>query len=302
MENFVQIGVFLGLGLLFRRIKDFPREFAQALNFFALYVSLPALILLKVPHLNFSRDLLVAALVPWGMLVVSVAMVLIGARLWHWSRSCTAVLLLIVPLGNTSFMGVPMVQAFFGAEGIPFLIIYDQLGTLLIFAIYGSFVLALYGREGTVSLAMVVRRIISFPPTIALVVGLVLRPWPYPETLARALQEVALSIVPLVMTAVGFQLRLRLRPGILAPLGYGMTIKLVAAPVLALLVCRMFGQHGLASDISIFEAGMPPMVTAGALAVAAGLDAELSVALVGFGIFFSFGTLPLLYWLLQAFP
>lgn len=47
---------------------------------------------------------------------------------------------------------------------------------------------------------------------------------------------------------------------------------------------------------------MPPMVTAGALAVAAGLDAELSVALVGFGIFFSFATLPLLYWLLQAFP
>ncbi|HXV21508.1 MAG TPA: AEC family transporter [Desulfuromonadales bacterium] len=302
MENFVQIGVFLGLGLLFRRIKDFPREFAQALNFFALYVSLPALILLKVPQLSFSRELLVAAIVPWGMLLVSVVLVLLGARLWHWSRSCTAVLLLIVPLGNTSFMGVPMVQAFFGTAGIPFLIIYDQLGTLLIFASYGSFILALYGREGSMDLATVARRLFLFPPAIALVVGLALRPWTYPAELVHALQGVAASIVPLVMTAVGFQLRLRLRPGILAPLGYGMAIKLLVAPMAALLACRLLGLHGLASDVAVFEAGMPPMVTAGALAVAAGLDAELSVALVGFGIFFSFATLPLLYWLLQVFP
>lgn len=302
MENFVLIGVFLGLGLLFRRIKAFPRDFAQSLNFFALYISLPALVLLKVPQLNFSSELLVAALAPWGMLLLSVLLVLLGARIWHWSRSCTAVLLLIVPLGNTSFMGVPMVQAFFGAAGIPFLIIYDQIGTLLIFATYGSFILALYGREGSMDLAMVARRVLFFPPTIALVIGLALRQWDYPDQLVRALEDVSVSIVPLVMTAVGFQLRLRLRPGILAPLGYGMAIKLLAAPVVALLVCRLLGLSGLASDIAVFEAGMPPMVTAGALAVAAGLDAELSVALVGFGIFFSFVSLPLIYWLLQVFP
>lgn len=302
MENFILIGVFLGLGLAFRRIKAFPRDFAQALNFFALYVSLPALILLKVPQLKFSRELLVPALVPWGMLLVSVLLVLLGAKLWNWSRSCTAVLLLIVPLGNTSFMGVPMVQAFFGAAGFPYLIIYDQLGTLLIFAIYGSFVLAMFGREGSMDLVTVARRVVFFPPTIALVVGLALRSWSYPEALERILEDISASIVPLVMTAVGFQLQLRLRPGILAPLAYGMAIKLLAAPVLALLVCRLLGFHGLPSDISVFEAGMPPMVTAGALAVAAGLDAELAVALVGFGIFFSFATLPLLYWLLQIFP
>jgi hypothetical protein len=301
VENFVLIGVFLGLGLLFRRIREFPRDFAQSLNFFALYVSLPALILLKVPQLTFSRELLVAALVPWAMLLLSVVLVLLGARLWRWSRSVTAVLLLIVPLGNTSFMGVPMVRAFFGDAGIPFLIIYDQLGTLLIFATYGSFILALYGREGSMKLAMVARRALLFPPTIALVVGLALRPWVYPEPLVRGLEGIAITIVPLVMTAVGFQLRLRLRPGILAPLGCGMAIKLLAAPLVALLACRLLGLHGLASDVAVFEAGMPPMVTAGALAVAAGLDAELSVALVGFGIFFSFGTLPLLYWLLQVF-
>ena len=44
---------------------------------------------------------------------------------------------------------------------------------------------------------------------------------------------------------------------------------------------------------------MPPMVTAGALAVVAGMEAELAVALVGIGILCSLGSLPALYWLMR---
>jgi len=40
-------------------------------------------------------------------------------------------------------------------------------------------------------------------------------------------------------------------------------------------------------------------VTAAALAVVAGMDAELSAALIGVGIVLSFGTLPLIYGVLQ---
>jgi len=119
MSNFILIGIFVGLGLLFRRIEAFPKDSAQVLNMFALYVSLPALILLKVPELRLESDALVAAVVPWGMLLLSVMLVLLAARHFGWSRSKTGVLLLVVPVGNTSFMGVPMVNAFFGASGIP---------------------------------------------------------------------------------------------------------------------------------------------------------------------------------------
>jgi predicted permease len=43
---------------------------------------------------------------------------------------------------------------------------------------------------------------------------------------------------------------------------------------------------------------MPPMVTAAALAVVAGMESELAIALVGIGIIFSFATLPIIYFLL----
>ncbi len=302
MENFIVIGVFVLLGVLFQRLTVFPADSAQVLNMFALYISLPALILLKVPQLNFSGEMLVSGLVPWGMLGLSVVLVLLASRSFGWSRSTTGVLLLIVPLGNTSFMGVPMVQALFGEAGIPFLIIYDQLGTMTIFATYGSLILALYGREGSLNLPAVARRVLFFPPTVALVVGLATRPWPYPDRVVHALEDVATSLTPLVMTAIGLQLRLRLNRRVLAPLGFGLGAKLLVAPLVALLVCRLAGMHGLAVDVSILEAGMPPMVTAGALAVAAGMEAELAVALVGLGMVLAFATLPGLFGVMQLWP
>jgi hypothetical protein len=298
MSNFILIGIFVGLGLLFRRLEAFPKDSAQVLNMFALYVSLPALILLKIPQLELGSEALVAAVTPWGMLLLSVVLVLLAARYFGWSRSKTGSLLLIVPIGNTSFMGVPMVNAFFGSQGIPYLIVYDQIGTMLIFALYGSLILAMFGREGTLNVASIARRALTFPPTIAALVGIALRPWPYPEVIVTTLHGIAQSLTPLVMTAIGLQLRWRLHPGVIGPLSCGLLIKLLLAPLAALAILRLLGLHGLPVDITVFEAGMPPMVTAGALAVIAGMESELAVALVGIGIIVSFATLPLLYCLL----
>jgi predicted permease len=62
-----------------------------------------------------------------------------------------------------------------------------------------------------------------------------------------------------------------------------------------LIGCRLFGLNNLAADIAIFEAGMPPMVTAGALAIAAGMLPELAAALVSLGMALAFLSLPILY-------
>lgn len=297
MENFLLIAVFVLLGIMFRRVAAFPPETVQVLNMFALYVSLPAVILLKVPQITFSAAILVPILMAWGALLLSAALVLLAARLFEWPRSAVGVLLLVVPIGNTSFMGVPIITAFFGDAGLRHLVVYDQFGTMLIFASYGSLILALYGREGALNLRLVLQRVLLFPPSMALAAGLALLPWGYPLQVERLLQITAGTLTPLVMTAIGFQLRLRLQPTLRAPLCFGLGLKLVVAPLAALIICRLLGMGGLAVDVSILETGMPPMVTAGALAVVAGMDAELSAALVGLGMLLSFATLPLFYWL-----
>jgi len=298
MTNFIMIGFFVLLGVLFRRLKAFPDETAHVLNMFALYVSLPAVILLKIPELTLSAENVIAAIVPWCMLLLSVVLVIILSRIRKWTRETTGVLLLVVPIGNTSFMGVPMVRAFFGEAGIPHLILYDQLGTMLIFASYGAVVLSIYSGERS-NVPTIIKRALFFPPTTALLIGLALRNWSYPQVVVNTLQDLGGALTALVMTAIGFQMKLRLQRSTLEPLGSGLAIKLMIAPLVALAVCRLFGLDSLAADISIFEAGMPPMVTACALAAAAGIGVELAVAMAGLGILLAFASLPLLFLLIQ---
>ena len=294
MENFILTISFLLMGMGLRRLPKFPRETSQALNLFAIYLSLPALVLLKVPQLHFSSDILVPVVMPWAMLTISALIILVLGKLLRWEKESIGVLLLLIPLGNTSFFGIPMVRAFFGESGIPYAVLYDQLGSFLALATYGAVVLALYGSGTKPTAASVLTRVISFPPFIALGLALACRSLTFPAPLLALLNALAATLVPVVMVAVGFQLSLRLSPEVLKPLGAGLVIKLAVAPLIALLCCRLLGLDTLAAQVAVFEAGMPPMVSAGALAIMAGLSPRLTAALIGLGIGLSFLTLPLL--------
>lgn len=119
----------------------------------------------------------------------------------------------------------------------------------------------------------------------------------FPDSSAQVLNMFALyvSLPALVLLKIP---QLKLGADELAPLIFGLGLKLLVAPLLALLVCRLLGLSGLPVNVAIIEAGMPPMVVASALAVIAGMDGELAVALAGIGIVCSFVTLPLVFLLL----
>jgi predicted permease len=299
LENFLITITFLLIGMALKRLPDFPDETGNILNLFVIYISLPALVLLKIPELVFSKNLLVPAFMPWGMLLFSFVLIQILSRLLKWERATTGCLLLLIPLGNTSFLGIPMVKAFFGENAIPYALLYDQLGSFLALATYGSLILALYGTgKSRPTIESVVKKVISFPPFIALVLAFILKAFPYPSVAVSLLKILASTLVPLVMIAVGFQLTLRLSREVTSQLCIGLSIKLIAAPLAALLLCKIAGLEGEAVQVSIFEAGMPPMVSAGALAILANLSPPLTAALVGIGIILSFATLPMLYHML----
>ncbi|MCI5196896.1 MAG: AEC family transporter [Candidatus Electrothrix sp. AW5] len=299
MENFIVTITFLLIGMLIKRLPNFPDDTGTALNLFVIYISLPALVLLKIPELTFSRELLVPAIMPWIMLLLSSALVLLLSKTLRWDRPTTGCLLLIIPLGNTSFLGIPMVQAFFGEGAVPYALVYDQLGTFLGLATYGSLILALYGtEESKPSIQSTIKKIITFPPFIALILAFALKSFAYPATMITLLKTMSATLIPLVMVAVGFQLTLKLSKDVVSQLSIGLGIKLIIAPLAALFLCNIFGLQGEVVQVSVFEAGMPPMVSAGALAILANLSPALTAALVGIGILLSFATLPALYQLL----
>jgi len=298
MEQVLPFLILLAAGQVMRRIPGFPVDTDRSLNLYVIYVALPALVLLQVPKLVLSSELLAPLLMPWLVVLVSGSLVLMVCRVFGWSREITGALLLMVPLGNTSFLGIPMVEMFFGISEVKYAILYDQFGSFLALSTYGTFILALYGGGEKPSLGKILRKIVFFPPFIALVVALLLRPVSFSVWLVSMLEMTARSLVPVVLVAIGFQMRLRMPTSEFMPFAAGITIRLLITPLIFILACRVFGLTGAAIQVSLFETAMPSMVTAGALASIAGLEPRLTSALVGYGILVSFVTLPLIFHLI----
>jgi len=269
-----------------------PADAAATLNLVVLYVCLPAAVLLHAPHLRFERDLVGVVAVPWLILLASCALTLLVARLFRFERHAVVALLMLVALGNTSFLGFALVPALGGPEALRYAIAYDQFGSFLILSTFGLVLLGLNGSERPTA-ASILRRIVGFPPFIALMAGLFLMPPAYPAGVEHALRLLADSLLPLVALACGMQLRLQLPRADLGPIAYGITAKLVLMPALSLALCFAFGLDVAARDAVVYETAMPSMITAAALLSLAGIAPALANAMVGYGIVLSMLTLPL---------
>lgn len=298
-DAFALVLAMLALGLAFQHLRLFPDSAPEVLNKVVLYVCLPAAVLVYAPRLQLGRELLAVAAVPWLLLGATVLLVAGVTRWLALRRDQHAVLLLTVALGNTSFLGYPLVRALLGEDALPVAVVYDQFGAFLILSTFGLYVLARYGGDREPTARDIARRIASFPPFLALLAGLTVMPADPPAWIAGGLQRLADALLPLVVLAIGLGLRLRLPREELRPLAVGLLLKLALMPLLALGIARAFGLGGVVHDAVVLESAMPPMITAAALAISHRLAPGLASTMVGYGILLSLATLPAWAWLLR---
>ena len=290
MENFALIAIAITVGYVLQKLHIFPKETPNILNKFIIYIPLPAIILLQVPKLNFSFDILIPAVVAWIVMLLSALLVLGISKALHWSKEITGSLLLVAILTNSSIMGIPIINAYLGEDALSYVLIYDQLGTFLALAVYGAFITAYYSSNSNLSFKLIVIKIITFPSFLALLLALLFLGQTFPLIITNILSTFANTLIPVALVAVGLQLQFKLPKHDIKPLSIALVIKLIIAPIIAYITVILFGWDNLAGQVSIFEAGMAPMITAGAMASMAGLAPRLSVAIVGYGILISFLT------------
>ncbi|RZA04622.1 MAG: AEC family transporter, partial [Moraxellaceae bacterium] len=276
-------------GLLLQKNRRLPESFAISLNTYVIYVALLALVLYEILHLTLDARAFLPITFAWGMIVSSALFIWFFARWAGWSRSVTGALMLTVPLGNTGFVGIPLVEALLGKDAIPYAILYDQFGTFLALNTFGS-VVAAYYSGGAMSWKNLARTIVSFPPFIALILAFVTLPLHFSEWVSTVLQRISSTLVPVVMVAVGLQWRLRLEREIIAPLMLGLSATLFFTPLLAWVILHLLGINGLAAQVVVLEAAMPAMISAGVLAVNYQLAPRLASSLVGYSLLLSLAT------------
>ena len=299
MNNLLLLILCFIAGMLLRRFKRMPDNAPATLNNFIIYVSLPALTLLYIHELHISGDVLLVAAMAWLVFGLSAGFFWLVGRWMQLPRATVGALILVGGLGNTSFFGLPMVEAFYGKEGLTTAIIADQLGSFFALSVLGITVAGIYS-SGRPTAAEIVKRIVLFPPFISLLIALLLIPVEYADWVTVLLKRLGDTLAPLALLSVGMQLRLGHVAEHKRNLAIGLVFKLVLAPLaIYLLYVQLLGAHGQAIRVTLFEAAMPPMITAAIVASEHELNPPLANLMVAVGLLLSFVTLGG-WWLLLA--
>ncbi|HEY1075547.1 MAG TPA: AEC family transporter [Fontimonas sp.] len=293
MNAFVLLLVCLLLGMLVARYARPPLGLAQGLNWWVINVALPALVLDLIPRVEIEWQSWFLPVSQWLVFAGSFVLFRALGRHYGWSRARIGGLIIMGGLGNTSFLGYPLLEALRGREGLAVGVVADQLGCFLMLAVSGTIVSAMYagGQPRPRDIAM---RVMQFPPFVALLVGLVvglLGGWP--PIAEEILLRVGSTLVPLALFSVGLRFRFQTGSGQTLPLVLSLSWKLLVAPLMVFAMGWASGVGGLTLTIATLQAAMGPMVSAAILCDQHHLDSPLANSILGIGILLSLLSVPL---------
>lgn len=301
VENLILIFICLTAGILLKTAKILPPKTHLGLNAFIIYISLPAVALYHIPKIELSSQLLLPISVAWLCFGISFLLFRLLGKKLGWSNKLIGCITLTAGLGNTSFIGFPIIEAAYGPEAVPIGLILDQMGSFLVLSTLGIATAGYYSK-GKADIGSIARKVLLFPPFIAFVLAFLIQftGWDFPAEVQPVFLKLGATITPLAMVSVGLQLSIDIKSRHWPFLGMGLAYKLILFPLLLTLPLWIFvNEWTLIQKTSVLEAAMAPMITAAIVASAHGLKPKLSSMMLGIGIPVSFLSLWVWYLILE---
>ena len=275
--------------MLFRRSGALPADAFKGINAWIIYLALPAVSFKYLPHIHWSTQLLLPALMP--------VIVWSGAWVYTWlytsrqqlPKSTLAALKLSSGLSNTSFVGFPLVMAYFSDKELSIAVICDQV-TFLLLSTAGVFVAIQAEGKRELPLKKIVKKVFRFPPFLGCLGALTIPHFINITFLDPLFDKLALTVGPLALFSIGLQLRFDGWRQQLKHVSASLTYKLLLAPALVFIVALIFSLKGNATKVAIFEAAMPTLLTSGIVADEYNTDPKLVNLIIGISIVIAFAT------------
>lgn len=288
------------LGIIARSFKFLPADLHRRINKFIVFIPLPAITLSKIPHLQITHEVLFPIASAWIIFAVSIAYAFSVGKWLNFSKQTIACIILCCGLGNTSFVGYPVLKYFYGEESIRYAIFVDQPGSFLIMSTFGVLIAAYFSASG-MSPRNVLSKLISFPPFIVFMIALFIPAHYIEGSTLNILNFLGKFMIPLAMLSLGLQFKWNLKSIEWHKFAAGVIYKLLLAPLLIyFLYFVLMHQRGELYSVSVLECAMPPMITSSIIATEYGLDEALANSLPTIGLLFSIPTLFIWHWLLPA--
>jgi len=130
----------------------------------------------------------------------------IYARFVNLSKETKVALLISTGIGNTAFLGIPMVTAYFGENNISNAIIFDQ----ITFIMFSTIVVPLVIKTRTkqqISATFIVKKLFLFPSFLATLLALSISPFFDYSFLNPLLDKILVTLSPLALFSIGLQIK-----------------------------------------------------------------------------------------------
>lgn len=299
MSNFVLIGFCILAGVLFRYRKLVPADAHKGINAWIINLALPAVSFKYLPYINWSTELLIPALSPIILFLGALVFARIISIKLKPNDANYGVLQLTSGLSNTSFVGFPLIMAYYGEKVLSIAIICDQI-TFTLFSTAGIIIAIRSGGKGSIPLAQVIKKILLFPPFVGCVAALTIPRFVDVTPIAPFFNILATTIAPLALFSIGLQLSFVGWREQIKSIAAVLTYKLILAPLLILSIVLALGYNGIISKIAVFEASMPVLLSVGVLADVYGINPRLANLIIGVSIVLSFITTYLWFNVIEA--
>ncbi|MDH4228248.1 MAG: AEC family transporter [Nitrospirota bacterium] len=296
IDVLIQMTALIALGAVWRHLRPLGLEAdatRRAVTGVVYVLFLPALVLAVLWTAPLGLDALRTA--------VTAAVGVAGGMLLGWGasratgldRAATGAMILACGYPNTTYLGLPVLEATFGPWARGVAIQYDLFACTPLLLTVGILIARSHG-EGEFEPPL--KALLSVPPLWAAIlgVGLNLAGVTCPVWLHGLLALMAAGVVPLMLFSLGLGLAFgalsaRRLPR-LAPVA---VIQLALVPLLVWGVGKAVGLHGQSLSAVVLEGAMPSMVLGVVICDRFRLDTGLYAAAVALTTALSVGTLPL---------
>lgn len=274
-NNILPIILLSGAGFALGKLLQIdPRSLGRVV----FYVFSPVLIfdLLLQNQLKISETAIVIAFALCFILTIGALTFLLGTFL-KLERSALVAILITTMFANTGNYGLPLVSFAFGEQALSYAGIYFVTTTLLFYTL-GVFLASL----GHMSFREAIVGLFKIPTLYALLLAVLINILniEMPMPVSRAVELAAGGTIPLMLILLGVQLTQVEFSGNPRALQLSVALRLVVAPLAALLFAALFGLQGFPRQASVTQASMPSMVSATVLAAEYNLDSKLVTAVV----------------------